>query len=204
MQTYLSLYRDVGIFVTPDDVIAHSWGNLSGGPKYFGITDYEAFWEKIVMQVKIGVAKVDLYPGVKETLMSIKQMNIPMSIVTSSERQLIMPALQYHGLDAVIDYVVTEEDVKKPKPDPEMLYLAMMKMHGSLEHSLIVGDTEKDILAGKNCGMCTALVLHPENRRFYTFDTHSTLNPEYILHSFQDLLPVLKQSLIQQSEQSPT
>lgn len=192
MQTYLSLYKDSGITVTPDDVIAHSWGNLSEGPKYFGIVDYESFWKKIVAQVKIGVAQVDLYPGVRETLVKIKALGIPMAIVTSSERQLLEPALKYHDLDTIIDYVVTEEEVTKPKPDPQMLMLALEKMKGDASIALIVGDSSKDILAGKNGNIQTALMLHQENKRFYNFDKLRALSPDHTLNSFTELLGVLE------------
>lgn len=191
MQTYLTLYKEAGLNLTPDDVIAHSWGNLSEGPKYFGIPDYNAFWKRIITQVKIGVAKVDLYPGVKDTLVLIKKMHIPMTIVTSSERQLLEPALLYHGLDTVVDYVVTEEEVSKPKPDPEMLFLAISKMKGKIEESMIIGDSAKDITAGKNGKICTSLVLHPENNKFYNFDKLRQLSSDYILNSFPDLLSLL-------------
>jgi pyrophosphatase PpaX len=192
MQTYLSLYKEAGIKVTSKDIVAHSWGNLAQGPRYFGIENYDAFWIKIVNQVKIGVAKVDLYPGVKLTLESIKKLGIPMTIVTSSERKLLVPALKYHGLDQIVDYVVTEEEVRKPKPDPEMLYLALKKMGGEVNSALIIGDSAKDITAGKNGEIKTALMLHPENTRFYNFEKLRELKSDYELNAFSELLTIFK------------
>lgn len=53
--------------------------------------------------------------------------------------------------------IVTGQDVKQHKPDPEGIYRAMEQMNTSPQETLVVGDAGADILAGKSAGTFTAL-----------------------------------------------
>jgi pyrophosphatase PpaX len=124
MTTYLEVYERRGVSVTRNDILEKSWGNLAVGPKNVGIEDFDQCWQEIVAMVRKKVATVDLYAGVLDTLVQLKQAGKKMAIVTSSERSIIQPALIFHGIDLIVEVLVTEEDVKLPKPHPEIIELA--------------------------------------------------------------------------------
>lgn len=188
MHAYMSLYTEAGITVTEKIIIEKSWGNLAQGPAGLGIHNPDEFWKRIIARVKEGVKTVSLYDGVKETLLTLKEGGVKMAIVTSSERSLVEPALKYHGLDVLIDALVTEEDVSKPKPDPEILFVALSKLGTHKDSAVVVGDTGKDILSGKNAGIDSILICHPENEQFYNFQTYIDLGPTKVIRKFPDII----------------
>lgn len=187
MDTYTDLYREEGVAVTPELIIEHSWGNLADGPKYFGIKYYDEFWTKIVAEVQKRVQTVPLYDGAKEIILNLKSQGKKIAIVTSSENKLVEPALKIHNLDTIIDSLVTEKQVTKPKPDPEIVNLAMKNIGANKSETLIIGDSAKDVVAGQNAGIATCLVLHPDNVRFYNFDKLKFSNPNHIIEGLMEI-----------------
>lgn len=187
MDTYTDLYTKAGISITPELIIDHSWGNLAEGPKYFGIENYQEFWTKITAEVQKRVQTVPLYDGAKEIISSLKEQGKKIAIVTSSENKLVEPALKFHQLDTIIDSLVTEKQVTKPKPDPEIVNLAMKNIGANKTETLIIGDSAKDIIAGQNTGIATCLVLHPDNARFYNFDKLKSSNPNHIIEKLKEI-----------------
>jgi phosphoglycolate phosphatase-like HAD superfamily hydrolase len=64
-------------------------------------------------------------------------------------------------MEAIIGF----EDVINPKPDPEGLLKVAKMLHVTPEESIMVGDSEFDIIAGQKAGMRTVGIrsgLHPE------------------------------------------
>ena len=192
MKVYLDVYAEHGIKTNEASIIQKSWGNLADGPRNFCLKDPDSVWKTIVKQVRENVKSVDLYDGVKDTLVELKQAGHKLAIVTSSEKSIVEPALAHHDLDQMLDAVVTEDDVQKPKPDPQMLEIALEKIGGDKNQSMIVGDTGKDIQAGKNLGIATTLVLHPTNSRFYDFTTLKKLEADHEIKKINQLVDLLK------------
>lgn len=187
MSTYQKVYSLRGIRATSAEIIEKSWGNLSHGPKNFGIEDNEECWREIIVEVRKGTAQVPLYPGVVETITTLKERKVKLAIVTSSEKSVLLPALKFNQLDELIDVVVTEEDVNHPKPHPEIVTYALEKLSSDVAESIIIGDTGKDIEAGKAAGIATILLCHQENSQFYDFAKYIALRPDFIATEFSDL-----------------
>lgn len=191
MGVYLEVYRKEGLDPSRKEIIDKSWGNLAKGPENFGLKDPKRVWQKIVDQVAKNVKKVPLYPGVKESLKELRSRGKRMAIVTSSERKIVEPAISFHNLQEIIDELITEEEVNKPKPDPEIINLALNRLDGKAKQSIIIGDTRKDIKAGKNVDIATVLVLHEENREFYDFNKLRAENPDYTAGNFKEILQIV-------------
>lgn len=189
METYLNLYRTEGLQVEIKDVIEKSWGNLEEGPKNFGIKNYEEFWQEIVTEVGKNLKTTKLHMGAKELLADLKASSKQIAIVTSSPAKLVQPALKHHNLNRFIDVLVSSDDVTNEKPDPEMLFLALEKLDAKnkVDEAIVIGDTDKDILAGQNAGMDQALVLHEENKRFYDFEKLRKLKATYLVDDLAEL-----------------
>jgi HAD superfamily hydrolase (TIGR01509 family) len=60
--------------------------------------------------------------------------------------------IQQAGLDKYFEFYVSNEDVSKGKPDPEMYSKAMDKMNLKPEECLILEDNENGIKAAKASG----------------------------------------------------
>jgi pyrophosphatase PpaX len=77
--------------------------------------------------------------------------------------------------------------VKKVKPDPEPIFLALEKLDSKPEETLMVGDNFHDVLAGKNAGTETAGVAWTIKGRDYL----AKFEPDYMLENMTDLLTIL-------------
>ena len=51
--------------------------------------------------------------------------------------------------------MIAYDHVKKVKPDPEPIYLALEQLDSKPEEAMMVGDNFHDVLAGKNAGTKT-------------------------------------------------
>lgn len=98
----------------------------------------------------------------------------------NSIKDLMGEAVKYFRL--IIGY----ECVKKLKPDPEGINLILEKMNISPSETIMIGDTNVDILAGKNAGTKTGAVtwgLGEKNELL-------AISPDYLFEKPTDLLSV--------------
>ena len=95
--------------------------------------------------------------------------------------------IEFGRLTSFFDVVVTIDDVQNAKPHPEPLLLALEQLHSTPEETLMVGDNHHDIEGGKNAGTKTAGVAWTVKGR----DFLAKFNPDYMLETMSDLLPIL-------------
>jgi HAD superfamily hydrolase (TIGR01509 family) len=57
--------------------------------------------------------------------------------------------LELLGLDAASTVVVTRDDVRRAKPDPDLFAAAAERLHAHIESAVIVGDSIWDMLAAR-------------------------------------------------------
>jgi pyrophosphatase PpaX len=188
MKAYKELYKKYSIETTTEEIIKKSWGNWEEGPKNLGVKNYKKYAKELVEQVGKELPTVELHSHVYETLEDLKKQRMKMAIVTSSKRQLVEPAVRYNKLDKLIDVIVTEEEVTKRKPDPEILFKALEKLgNRDVEQSIIVGDSAKDVLAGKAAGMETVLYFPKANEKFYDKRELLGTKPDHFIEDFSEL-----------------
>ena len=75
-----------------------------------------------------------------------------MAVCSNSIRKSVEVMIQQAGLDKYFEFYVSNEDVSKGKPDPEMYSKAMEKMNLKPEDCLILEDNENGIRAAKASG----------------------------------------------------
>ncbi len=98
------------------------------------------------------VDKVRLLPGTKEVLQGIRKKNLKIGLVTNNFAKPTRKALEFHKIGRYFDIVVTEEDVKMPKPYPDGILKACEKLNVQPDETIYVGDRENDYKAGKSAG----------------------------------------------------
>lgn len=74
------------------------------------------------------------------------------AIVTTASRKNVEDILQYFGRAPLFDLVVTQEDVKRVKPDPEGFLLAMARFGASPAETVIFEDSEAGIRCARGTG----------------------------------------------------
>lgn len=97
--------------------------------------------------------KYVMFDGVIEFLRSLKEHNIPIAIVTSSN-ELKMNHLfaQIPELATFPDIIITDKSVKHGKPDPECYQLAANRLGIASERCIVFEDSIAGIKAGINAG----------------------------------------------------
>ncbi|MDR0827729.1 MAG: HAD family hydrolase [Desulfovibrio sp.] len=101
-----------------------------------------------------------LFPYAKDILLSLRERGIASAIVTRNCPQAVYAV--FPDLDDYCACVLTRNHVKKVKPDPEHLGLALQRSSCLCGEALMVGDHAMDIEAGKRAGTHTAAVLTGE------------------------------------------
>ena len=101
-----------------------------------------------------------LFPGADALLRGLHRRGIRQAIVSSKRGDTIQIILDRLGLLQELDLVIGSADVRRHKPDPEGLLLAMERLGVSPGDTLFCGDTVLDAGAAQNAGCHFAAVLN--------------------------------------------
>lgn len=102
-------------------------------------------------------------PEAIEVLKKLKKMGLKIGCVTNSHCDITKLEIEKSGLKKFFDVVITADDVKKPKPAPDMLVKAIKNLKGKSDNVIFVGDTKTDLIAGENAG-CIVVGYNIKNR----------------------------------------
>lgn len=100
-----------------------------------------------------------LMPGFGEVLVSLGERDLPWGIVTNKPGWLTSPLIRALGLSARAACVVAGDTVERRKPDPLPLLHAAELLDLAPGDCLYVGDSERDVRAGRDAGMTTIVAL---------------------------------------------
>jgi HAD superfamily hydrolase (TIGR01509 family) len=90
-------------------------------------------------------------PGALELLRTLTDAGIPWAIATSGRMETAATNLALLGIDPAKVAVVTRDDVKFAKPDPDLFLAAAARLNAPIETSVVVGDSIWDMLAARRC-----------------------------------------------------
>jgi HAD superfamily hydrolase (TIGR01509 family) len=90
-------------------------------------------------------------PGARELLSFLSEAKIPWAIATSGRMETAAVNLKALGVDPAKDAVVTRDQVKYAKPDPDLFLAAAAKLGAEIERAIVVGDSIWDMLAATRC-----------------------------------------------------
>jgi HAD superfamily hydrolase (TIGR01509 family) len=88
-------------------------------------------------------------PGAKALLAALTSNDIPWAIATSGRLETAGPALETLGIDSTKTPVITRDQVKFAKPDPDLFLAAAAALHVPIETASVVGDSVWDMLAAR-------------------------------------------------------
>jgi HAD superfamily hydrolase (TIGR01509 family) len=76
---------------------------------------------------------------------------VPWAIATSGRMETAASNLASLGVDPAVTAVVTRDDVKYAKPDPDLFLAAAARIGANIEAAVVVGDSIWDMLAARRC-----------------------------------------------------
>jgi HAD superfamily hydrolase (TIGR01509 family) len=95
------------------------------------------------------VPSVRPLPGALALLKHLTRTQIPWAIATSGNMDVARYNLDLLGIDPLHTPVVTRNDVKRAKPDPDLFLAAAERLHIDVTSAVIVGDSIWDMLAAR-------------------------------------------------------
>ena len=134
-------------------------------------------------------------PSNKEMLQLLADLNAAgyqLGIFTGKASRSLEISLAALNMKHFFDVRITGDDVQKPKPHPEGLHLAMELLGVSKEETIFLGDSDADILAGKEAGVFTVGVQWLPEYHAAEF----TSKPDKQVQSVQEFMEMLLDSTI--------
>ena len=128
------------------------------------------------------------YPYVEDLLEILKKRNKKIAVITNKYENISKKILDKLGLAKYIDVIVGSDTVGEKKPSPEPIFYALKYVNTSPNNSILIGDSEVDIQAGKNAGSLTGLVLYGYGK----INLAKELNPDYIFKSLKEVVEEIK------------
>lgn len=126
------------------------------------------------------------YSNTLATLKKLKDQGIKTAAVTSRKKKSTSLTLEQAGLTPFLDFSVFADEVTRHKPDPEALNKAMVFLGSAPEETVMVGDSEADILGGRNAGVRTIGALygfHGEKLRDF--------QPDFAINDISQILDIV-------------
>lgn len=126
------------------------------------------------------------YPGIPETLRSLKKRGVPLVVVTNKLEELSLRILEKLELLDFFELVVGGDTFSEKKPSPLPILKALEFIGIEPGESLMIGDTEADIESGRKAGTKTALAK-------WGYVRLNSLKPDYLLNRPEELLSLASQ-----------
>ena len=95
------------------------------------------------------VAQVRPLPGARDLLAYLSRRGVPWAIATSGLLESARPALEMLGAGPEVVPVITRDQVRHAKPDPDLFLAAAARLGVDVRASVVVGDSVWDLLAAR-------------------------------------------------------
>jgi HAD superfamily hydrolase (TIGR01509 family) len=140
--------------------------------KRFGLSDtVEALVDrKNELYLEIAATATAVYPEMLRFLRLVRQAGLPTAAASGSSPPVLDRVLSLGGLEALLDVVVSAEEVARGKPAPDVFLEAARRLGVSPQECLVVEDSRHGVEAARRASMrCIVvpyLVEHPTPEGF--------------------------------------
>jgi phosphoglycolate phosphatase len=127
-----------------------------------------------------------LFPGVRETIEILAIRKIKLATATTKSSETTARVLNHFS---IAEYFVQMQGTDNGifKPDPYVLNKVIHDQQWEISETMMVGDTDRDILAGKNAGLRTCGVTYGS----FTKSRMNEIQPDWVIDSFPQLLSIV-------------
>ncbi len=102
---------------------------------------YDAIWQDKQTATFDLIKNFQKHPNLQELFRQIKQRDYKIGVASNSIRETVKLALISIGVIEFVDYFVSNEDVTRTKPYPEMYWQCMTKLNALPKNTIIVEDS---------------------------------------------------------------
>ena len=145
----------------------------------------ELLQKRIKTEIKLS-QKIKLHDGAIELLDKIKG-KTKLALATMNDKPVITHLLKQHKLTEYFDIVLSANDVKKSKPDPEIFLEAANKFTIQPKNCVVIEDSIFGIQAAKKAKMsCIAVSLGAYSKKELEKE-----KPDLVVTSLKQIKPIL-------------
>jgi len=130
---------------------------------------------------------IRLYSGVREGLAALAANGVAMGVVTTKLEEQAEMVVAAVGLRPFLRVVHGWKEGRQHKPSPEPVCAVIAALGVDPSASLMVGDSELDVLAGRAAGAETCAVTYGFRPAAYL----AGFRPDYIVSRFADVVPII-------------
>ncbi len=172
----------------PDEIVAEFFHNHHEVSDKHPDINFPMIAEETRAHVSHAAHTVDLYHGAIETLVTLKNSGLKLSLVSSSSRPLLTSGLSANGLTDFFVSVIAGDDGYGHKPNTQPFTETLERMDAKASETLVIGDSLVDIQAGMSVGCTTCLFAPLQNKLFHNFDHQKSMNADHEIDHLPDLI----------------
>ncbi len=156
--------------------------------KQIGKINYKILASGIVAYRKAREAELIPYPHVNSTLIDLSKKGYKLGILSDAPIKEAWMRLAYMNFHHLFDAIVTFDDTRNRKPDPEPFNVILAKLDVMPYEAIMVGDWfERDIIGASNVGMKTVFARYGD-----AFNTQNH-NADFEINDVSELIVILEQ-----------
>jgi HAD superfamily hydrolase (TIGR01509 family) len=122
------------------------------------------------------ILSINLFDNTINILKWLKKNNYKISLATSSPLIVQKKIFKFFNLNNYFDSVVTLDNVKKGKPNPELFSLAIKSLSLKKNECIVVEDAENGIIAAKKAGALALGVARNRKQKIFLKDSDYIIN----------------------------
>ena len=148
------------------------------------VIDFEEFIKIYKNNYFLFIDDSELYLDVSNVLKYFSQNGFKISLLTTKGQDQAEKIINHFNLSEYFDLIMGRRDGIAHKPSPEPLLLICDELNVNPSESLIVGDTEMDVLCGQNANVSTCVITHG----YRTEESILQYKPDFIVKNLNELM----------------
>ncbi|MFW6014670.1 MAG: HAD family hydrolase [Nanoarchaeota archaeon] len=110
---------------------------------------------------------IPLFDGVQETISTLKKLGYKIGLATMTPKNHVEYALGKNLFELEFDAVVTDDDVKRPKPEPDVFLKCAEELQSPPEKCVVIEDALNGVTAARKAGMYAIAVTTTTSREHF-------------------------------------
>lgn len=110
---------------------------------------YEAMYDKTFMEAD------KCYDGMKETVIELHKRGYTIAVLSNKQDKYVVPLAKELLGDEILAFAAGQRKEYPKKPDPTVPLMIAEMLGARAENTAFIGDSDVDIITGKNAGMKT-------------------------------------------------
>ena len=188
LKSFQQTFKKFGVSISNEEIITIGFQRIHETDFHI---DKKLFVKELYVNYEANFINSPLHSGALPILKTLKKNNYQTALITSSQRRVVKLFLSKNNIDSYFDCTFAWEDTQNNKPHPEPLLKALKRLNAQPENSVMIGDSDVDILAAKAAQVMSIWYNPPQNNVFYNENTFTVGNPDFTIHDFDELFSII-------------